>query len=188
MVESVPYYRGVIQDVTGSIRCTWWSMTEMHRPFQGMIGKCVLANNFDITLAHPKCVTWAAFAVPLMERVRPRWPWSRTTGPFPRWCSRQHRQSWGYFHHVTISNLPKSWNHQFVPQQNRTRIIFVLLTTVGYDSHVTIFNLPKLWNLHFVPHQNRTRMIYLLLTTLRYDSHVTFFNLPKSWNHQLVPQ
>ena len=72
MVESVPYYRGVIQDVTGSIRCTWWSMTEMHRPFQGMIGKCVLANNFDITLAHPKCVTWAAFAVPLMERMRPR--------------------------------------------------------------------------------------------------------------------
>ena len=54
MIESVPYYRGVIQDATGAIRCTWWSMTEMHRPYQGMIGKCVLANNFGITLAHPK--------------------------------------------------------------------------------------------------------------------------------------
>ena len=54
MVESVPFYRGVIQDATGAIRCTWWSMTEMHRPYQGMIGKCVLAQNFGITLAHPK--------------------------------------------------------------------------------------------------------------------------------------
>ena len=54
MNESIPYYRGVIQDATGAIRCTWWSMTEMHQPYQGMIGKCVLANNFGITLAHPK--------------------------------------------------------------------------------------------------------------------------------------
>ena len=54
MVESLPFYRGVIQDATGSIRCTWLSMTEMHRPYQSMIGKCVLAKNFGITLAHPK--------------------------------------------------------------------------------------------------------------------------------------
>ena len=50
IVESITFFRGVIQDVTGSIRCTWWSMAEMHQPFQSMIGKCVLAKKFGITL------------------------------------------------------------------------------------------------------------------------------------------
>ena len=61
MVVSLPFYRGVIQDATGSIRCTWLSMTEMHRPYQGMIGKCVLAKNFGITLAHPKLCDLSRF-------------------------------------------------------------------------------------------------------------------------------
>ncbi len=47
----VPYFRGILQDSTSYIRCTWWSMPAQHVVFQGLIGKCVTATRGQIVLA-----------------------------------------------------------------------------------------------------------------------------------------
>ena len=52
LMESVPYFRGVLQDATSSIRCVWWSMPDQHVAFQGLIGKCVTASGVQINLSH----------------------------------------------------------------------------------------------------------------------------------------
>ena len=63
LMESVPYFRGVVQDATSSIRCVWWSMPDQHVAFQGMIGKCVTATGGQITLAHARYADLNRFSV-----------------------------------------------------------------------------------------------------------------------------
>ena len=54
LIESIPYFKGVLQDATSSIRCTWWSMADQHVAIQGLIGKCVTASGVQITISHAR--------------------------------------------------------------------------------------------------------------------------------------
>ena len=62
-MESVPYFKGILQDATSSIRCVWWSMPEQHVAFQGLIGKCVTATGGQIVLANARYADLNRFSV-----------------------------------------------------------------------------------------------------------------------------
>ena len=63
LMESVPYFKGILQDATSSIRCVWWSMPDQHVAFQGLIGKCVTASGVQITLSHVRYADLNRFSV-----------------------------------------------------------------------------------------------------------------------------
>ena len=63
LMESVPYFRGVLQDATSSVRCVWWAMADHHVAFQGLIGKCVTATAGQITLSHARYADLNRFSV-----------------------------------------------------------------------------------------------------------------------------
>ena len=54
MMESIPYFRGVLQDHTGPIRATWWNMLPEHATFRGLQGQTVLCQGFSVAVAHPR--------------------------------------------------------------------------------------------------------------------------------------
>ena len=62
-MESVPYFKGILQDATSSIRCVWWSMPDQHVAFQGLIGKCVTATGGQIVLANSRYADLNRFSV-----------------------------------------------------------------------------------------------------------------------------
>ena len=63
LMESVPYFRGVLQDATSSVRCVWWSMADQHVAIQGHIGKCVNASGGQITISHARYADLNRFSV-----------------------------------------------------------------------------------------------------------------------------
>ena len=63
LMESVPYFRGVLQDATSSVRCVWWSMPDQHVAIQGLIGKCVTASGGQITISHVRYADLNRFSV-----------------------------------------------------------------------------------------------------------------------------
>ena len=63
MMESIPYFRGVLQDQTGPIRATWWNMLPDHATFRSLQGQTVLCHGFSVALAHPRFADLNRFSV-----------------------------------------------------------------------------------------------------------------------------